>query len=374
MIGEGGVGRVKSKFNRRRENKVYIGIIVTLGVLLGVFLTSKSWMYDDSAIAQTPYNKSVNGLNQTTLALRSWEYNPKNQLMEVTIETVHTGTDAAEPTFTFEAKGKESKETYPAKKVYESDNVMVIHIEHVPTEYRVIGLFVTEHRDDKILKQEYKRQLENDSDVATTETDKIEKSDLPKPEDVIIVGDYREIEVNKNLVAKSDKAYQREVIATDMERIKQEISTIIDENIPFQQELIATLTKEKTSLKNEMEFETKEEQTETEKEIDKKENAISSAEEEIEACKSKVKELKEKYDNREEKLDKLLHPERQSVEENQESKEQKQQQEAKKKHEKHQKQDAKKQDKNKKDESKKEQKRQQQKKKNKDKPSEKEGK
>ncbi len=370
MIREGGFSRVKSKFNRGRENKVYIGIIVTLGVLLGVFLTSKSWMYDDSAIAQTPYNKSVNGLNQTTLVLRSWEYNPKNQLMEVTIETVHTGTDAAEPTFTFEAKGEESKETYPAKKVYESDNVMVIHIEHVPTEYRVIGLFVTEHRDDKILKQEYKRQLENDSDVATEETDKIKKSDLPKPEDVIIVGDYREIEVNKNLVAKSDKAYQKEAIVTDMERIKQEISTIIDENIPFQEELIATLTKEKTSLKNEMEFETKEEQTETEKEIDKKKNAISSAEEEIEAYKSKVKELKEKYDNREEKLDALLHPERQLAEENHEPKEKKQQQKSKKKHEKHQKQDAKKQDNKEKDQSKKKQ----QKKENKDVPSGKEGK
>ncbi|WP_237566216.1 hypothetical protein [Oceanobacillus massiliensis] len=294
--------------------------------------------------------------------------------MEVTIETVHTGTDAAEPTFTFEAKGKESKELYPAKKVYESDNVMVVHIENVPTEYHVIGLFVTEHRDDKILKQEYKRQLKNDSDVATTELDKIKKSDLPKPEDVIVVGDYREIKVNKNLVVKSDKAYQKEAIVEDMKRIKQEITVIIDESIPFQKELVSTLAKEKASLKSEMEYETKEEQTETEKEIDKKENAISSAEEEIEAYKSKVKELKEKYDNREEKLDKLFHPERQSVEENQESKEQKQQQEAKKKHEKHQKQDAKKQDKNKKDESKKEQKRQQQKKKNKDKPSEKEGK
>lgn len=73
-------------------------------------------MYDDSAIAQTPYNESINGLNQTTLILRSWEYNTKNQLMEVTIETVHTGTDAAEPTFTFEAKGKESKKKLSSKK------------------------------------------------------------------------------------------------------------------------------------------------------------------------------------------------------------------------------------------------------------------
>lgn len=188
--------------------------------------------------------------------------------------------------------------------------MMIIHIEHVPTEYRAIGLFVTEHRDYKILKQEYKRQLKNDSDVATTETDKVEKSDLPKAEDVTIVGDYREIEINKNLVAKSDKAYQREAIVTDMERIKQEISTIIDENIPFQEELIAALTKEKTSLKNEMEFETKEEQSETEKEIEHKDNAISSAEEETEQYKSKVKKLKKKYENREEKLDALLHPER----------------------------------------------------------------
>src|SRR5699024_6583143 len=139
-----------------RENKIYIGIIITLGVLFGVFFKSKSWMYDDSAIAQTQYNESNNGLSQTTFIIRICKYNQKNELMEVKNESVHTGTDAEEPTFMFEAKGKESKESYPAKKVYESDNVMVVHIENVPTEYHVIGLFVTEHRDDKILKQEYK--------------------------------------------------------------------------------------------------------------------------------------------------------------------------------------------------------------------------
>lgn len=74
-------------------------------------------MYDDSAIAQTPYNESINGLNQTTLILRSWEYNTKNQLMEVTIETVHTGTDAAEPTFTFEARERNQKKPIQQKSV-----------------------------------------------------------------------------------------------------------------------------------------------------------------------------------------------------------------------------------------------------------------
>src|SRR5699024_7550543 len=102
MIKKGRFSSVKSKLNRGRENKIYIGIIITLIVFFGVIFTSISCMYDDSAIAQTPYNESINGLNQTTLILRSWEYNPKNQLLEVTIESVHTGTDAAEPAFTFE--------------------------------------------------------------------------------------------------------------------------------------------------------------------------------------------------------------------------------------------------------------------------------
>lgn len=324
---------MNSKLNRGRENKVYIVFIITLGVLFGVFFTSKSWMYDDSAIAQTPFYESINGLNQTTLILRSWEYNPKNQLMEVTVETVHTGTDAVEPTFTFEAKGKESKETYPAKKVYESDNVLVVQIENVPTEYHVIGLFVTEHRDEKILKQEYKRQLMNDSDVATKASDEIKESDLPKPKDVIVVGDYREIEVNKELITKSDKAYQKETIIGDMKRIEQEISIIIDENIPFQKELIATLAKERNALQEEMEFETKEEQVETKKEIEHKEVAIAREKEEIEQYKTKIKELQEKYKNQEDKLSTLLRPKTQLEKERQQMDEQKQSQEVKKKDE-----------------------------------------
>src|SRR5690625_5949204 len=105
-------------------------------------------MYDDSAIAQTDYDKSINGLSQTTLTLRSWEYNPVNNLMEVTIEREHTGTDAVEPTFAFEAKGKETKEKYPTQKVYESDNMMVVHIENVPSSYHVIGLRSEEHTSE----------------------------------------------------------------------------------------------------------------------------------------------------------------------------------------------------------------------------------
>src|SRR5690625_8015831 len=124
---------MKSKLNHSRENKLYIGIISTLCLLLGVFFTSKYWMYDDSAVAQTDYNKSINGLNQTTLTLRKWKYNPTNQLMEVTIEREHTGTDVVEPTFTFEATETETKDKYPAQQVYDTDDLKVIQLQSVAT-------------------------------------------------------------------------------------------------------------------------------------------------------------------------------------------------------------------------------------------------
>src|SRR5699024_11092050 len=344
--------RVKSKLSYGRENKFYIGIIITLCLLLGVFFTSKYWMYDDSVIAQTDYDKSINGLNQTTLTLRDWEYNPTNHLMEVTIEREHTGTDAVEPTFTFEAKGKETKDMYPAKKVYESDEIMVIHIENVPSKYHVIGLFVTEHRDNKILKQEYKKKLKDDKDKMITDEDKIEQSRLPKTEEIIIIGDYRKIKDNKDLAIKSDKEYKKENIIEEINRIEQETSLITDESIPFEEDLIATLTKEKSAIKEDMKYETKEEKNQSESEIEQKENAIVSAEEEIEQYKNHVKDLKEKYGNREEKLEALLHPEREIEKEQQEEKEKKEEREEKKKEQKEKSKKAKEKEKSDKDKSK----------------------
>src|SRR5699024_3880868 len=163
----------------------------------------------------------------------------------VTIVREHTGTDAVEPTFTFVEKGMETKDMYPAKKVYESDDIMVIHIENIPSAYNDIGLFVTEHRDRKVLKKGDKNKLKYDNHEAATDVDKIEQSTLSKPEEVIIVGDNRKIKENKNLVIKSEKEYKKENIIEEMKRIEQEISLIIDESIPFEEELIDTLAKEK---------------------------------------------------------------------------------------------------------------------------------
>ncbi|WP_174615273.1 hypothetical protein [Virgibacillus ihumii] len=296
---------MKKALTRGKENKTYL-VMLVIGVLLfGVFFTSESWMYDDTVIAQTPFHESIGGLNQTTIVLRNWEYNPDNNLMEVTIETMHTGTDAVEPTFSFVSEGKDTGKTYPAHKVFKSDNKMVIQIENVPDDYRVIGLFITEHRDEEILKQAYKEQLNHDNNVATTEDGKIDESELPEPEEIILVGDYRKISINKSLVTQTDKAYKKETIRSEMERIQNQMKTLVEDRIPFQKELISTLKKEKGSFQREMKFETKEEKLETEKEIQQKENAIQDTKEEIQKHQEKIKELRQKYQNREDKLNAL---------------------------------------------------------------------
>src|SRR5699024_4464451 len=121
--------------------------------------------------------------------------------------------------------------------------IMCIHIQNIPSTYHDIGLFVTEHQDSKIIKQEYKKQFKEDNNEEATDVDKMEQSTLSKPKEVIIVGDYRKIKENKNLVIKSEKEYKKENIIEEMKRIEQEISLIIDESIPFEEELIDTLAK-----------------------------------------------------------------------------------------------------------------------------------
>lgn len=304
---------MKNTLNRSKENKVYLSVIVTLIILFAVFFTSKSWMYDDSVIAQTAYNEDIKGLDQTTLKLINWSYNPENQLMEIKLEKKHKGDDEIEPTFSFEAKAKESKEAYATEKVYESDGVMVIHIEDVPHDYRVIGLFVNEHRDEKILQQQaYMEKELNGEYTDDVAKENIKKSDLSKPKQVIIVGDYREIEEDRSLIVKSDEAYQQDNIELEMNRIQQEIITIMDDNIPLQKELIAKLQQEIYDLTGNLTYQTDNEKVETEKEIEQKEDAIQNAKGMIESDKERLKDLRDQYHNREKKRDRLMYDEPQN--------------------------------------------------------------
>lgn len=292
-----------TKLNKGTENKFYIGLIITISILFIVFFTSKMWLYDDSPIMQTPFNSNISGLDQTTLRLNKWEYNPEKELMEVSLETIHSGSDVVKPTFTFLARERDSLEEYPVKIVYKDDSDIVIQIENVPETYRVIGLIVYEHRDRKILENEAREVLEtNEGSISQDDNNEFEFT-LPKPAEKVIVGDYRQIKVNPNLETKSASEYQIESIQREIADVEKQISVINEHDIPLQNDLIESLSDEIKSLKDDLQYQTSEEQQETEREISYKQTSIENAEDEIEELKGIIVKLVEKREKLFERLE-----------------------------------------------------------------------
>lgn len=295
---------MSSSLQKGKENKFYITVIFTTIVLFVVFFTSKLWMYDDNPNMQTPFNTDILGLDQTTLKLNRWEYNPEKKLMEVSIETIHTGTDVVKPTFTFEAKERDSLEEYPVKVVYEDDTNIVVQIENVPETYRIIGLFVYEHRDRKILENEARERYSLEGDTLNPEETETEL-ELPKPSEKILVGDYRSIKINTELETKDVIEYQIENVKREIKEVENQIKIIIEEKIPLQEELIVALEEEIETIKNDLEYQTKEEKEESESEIKSKNEAIGEAKKEINELKENINKLMEKREKLQEKLNSI---------------------------------------------------------------------
>lgn len=292
---------LKSKLNRGFENFFYRAfiIVITLGFLL--FFTSKLWLYDDNPIKQTPFNRDIAGLEQTTLVLKKWHYNPDKLLMEVMLETKHTGADQVKPTFAFAAKASQTLEVYPVKIVYQQNNQYVLHISQVPEDYKVIGVFVKELRDPKILESAARDQL-------LAEKGSIDESielELPKPKEKIIVGDYREIQLDKTLDVKTESAYQVEFISLEIAQIDRQITTLETQQLPLQDEIISSIKNEITQLESELVYKTDDEKDGVQQQIAKKKVAIENVLEKQEQYEQRIEELQQKRVKLLEKIEKI---------------------------------------------------------------------
>lgn len=297
-----GVNFMQTKLNRGRENKFYTALIIGVAIAFVTFFTSKSWMYDDNPIMQSPYHTPISGLTQTELMLDKWEYSPKKELMEVTIQTKHTGSDPVKPTFAFTAKERGTNVEYPVEVVFNQDEIMVLQIKNVPETYRVVGLFVIEKRDKKVLEQEMKTAyLEKTSGSLDQDNDE-EKLTLPEPKQKIIVGDYRKIKTNVVLKKKTGIKYQEENIVREMKQVEKRIDLLTKEQIPLQDQLMKELQNEIKQLEQEMNYQTEEEKQATVTTITSKKEAIQRTEKEKVDYQKEVESLKEKHQKLKEKL------------------------------------------------------------------------
>lgn len=291
---------MRYKLNLGLENKFYIIFLSAISILLVVFFTSKLWLYDDEPIMQTPFNTEITGLNQTHLKLKSWEYNPENELMEVVIETLHKGSDVIKPSFSFKAKERNVQGQYPVKVVYDDDANIVVQIKNVPPKFRVVGLYVIETRDEEMLLSENKEQLIERSEGLNEEDELTFQP--PKPTQKIIIGDYRKIKVNKRLETKDAIEYQKNNIELEMKQLIKKINYILKEQIPLQDRLVKSLEKEIISLESEIKYQTSDEQTDTKQLIVRKKESIKKAKDEKESLINLIGKYEEKYEKLEQKL------------------------------------------------------------------------
>ncbi|MFD1707550.1 hypothetical protein ACFSCZ_12530 [Siminovitchia sediminis] len=295
---------MKIKMKWSLENKFYVFFLCVIGICFITFFTSKAWMYDDNSIVQTPFHTEINGLDQTTLILNKWEYNPKRELMEISITTKHTGSDQVKPSFSFVAKEKDSLQNYPVEVVYKDEENMVVQVKKVPKDFRVIGLFVREKRDRMILENEMKATLMESSGTLDQDEDEIVYK-APKPKELVIAGDYRKIKINQNLETKGPIDYQTEQINREIMQVEKELFAIEKDQIPLQQKLISSIEKEIATLEKNMEYQTVEEKQESMAQITAKKEAIENGKKDQEKSQQEVEKLKEKREKLYKKLESL---------------------------------------------------------------------
>lgn len=287
-----------------KENRIYAVFIFVLVTLLAVFFTSKLWLYDDNPIRQTTFNKKIDTLNQTEFVLLDWKYNQNKQFMEIVLDKKFVGDDSIPPTYEFESRDIELEEDIPTKVVYESDDMIVLHLTDIPEKYKFIDLKITEKRNEEVVRAE-KDELSTDDSQEETDMG----NELFESNDVTLTGDYREIDVDNKLTLKSGKEYEIETLKNEIALAEQEKKEIEEEKIPVEDTFIVEEETKIERSKEELEYLSGDEKEEMEQLISNYESKIKSSIEKKEEYEEAVNGLEKKIEGLNKKLDDMLNEE-----------------------------------------------------------------
>lgn len=277
---------LKNTLAKGLENKFYLVVVIVTACSTMFFFTSKIWLSDDKPVNQAAFNQAIGGLSQTEIILRQWQYNDKNQLMEVLLEREHVGSDTIKPSLAFAAKESQTYDTYPVEIVYQNSDYIVVHIKEVPKKYKQVGLFVKEVRDKKMVANDLQAQNIGDVDV--------EQQADKEAKEIILVGDYRELVVNSSLKKKDTVDYLLDFVRLEQEQLMKQITAIKDKHIPLQDEIIEGIETEIQLLSSDMEYKTESEKQELLQQILKKNQAIEKAQEKQDEYRKQIEELEQK--------------------------------------------------------------------------------
>ncbi|MBU8787778.1 hypothetical protein MH050_03570 [Bacillus licheniformis] len=275
------------KITKGKENKLYYASLISVLALLTLFLSSKSFMFDDEPILQTEYDQPIPGLDHVHLILKKWEYNPAKKIMQVQLKTEEIGGEVFEPKLKFKAKEKGEVDFLKVDVVFHQDENYVVQIKGVPADYREVGLIVSEEAESSPLETE---------SLGTNEGGELsvgKQKQKDEEKKVVLRGDYRKIKKNKNLKKKNQIEYVEDSIKEELQLKHTEIENL-EKSIPIQDGIIDQLNDEISKIKANKKYQTETEKAESDTEIQKRKISIEEVKRQKGEMETKLKEAKEK--------------------------------------------------------------------------------
>ncbi|MGG3102096.1 hypothetical protein ABEP12_02215 [Bacillus velezensis] len=277
------------KLTKNRKSSFYL-IIAIVGLTAGLFLfTSKITLWDDTPILQTEFNDKLEGLSNSSVVLKDWQYNPQKKLMEITIKASSID-DTPINNLTFYAKEKQNpQKKMPVEVVTQYEDAYVLHIKNIQPDYQVVGVVIAENNDKSNLSVNQLTFSDSNNSNPKEETDQGEISS------VTIYGDYRKVKVNSNLKTLSKREYMIKGIKEDIS-VKESEKRKIDASLPEQKSYIEQLNEQIKTIEKDKKYETNEEQINSNATIKNKQEEIKNVNLNIQKLEERSKEYSEKIE------------------------------------------------------------------------------
>jgi hypothetical protein len=277
-----------SKKKEKRKNlttqwsNLYVVITIFFVAGFAFFLTSKLIIADEIDVLYTEIGEEYNLNSSGEYTIKEWIYDEKNNQMQVTLITSGMTDYLSELNFNAISRVDLTREL-PTEIAYSSNDIYIVKIKEVPKTFKQVAL--------RLVKDEIK--LDEIFDEESQLDDKEEKEEnlitsIYTDERVVEHGEILNGNVNDFALKVTDEM---------MTEAYQEIAELQKE-IQKNKLVIQKINEEINQLKNEIIYQTVDEQTETN-------NRIYSLEREIERYSKAIEEIELDIDSRNEKIKRL---------------------------------------------------------------------
>lgn len=267
------MNRVKDFWNRLKINSTlkYKTFLFLLTVFVLIFGTSKWWLPSDVKITNTSIGTVLNTSTNTSLTLRSWEYNRAKKYMEISFNIINNE-DNQSLKFIPSAHMNTNR-TLPlnVSVALSKGNSLVLQIKDVPKKWDFISLWI---QDNQASDQK--------------------SADLHGAN---FFCDIRRVVINDSLQPKAELSYAVQSVQNEIDDTKKQIESV-QEDIQKAKTNISQLQFDIQTLQGGQKYQTKEE-------IDKSNSIISGKNSEIQSLNDSIAKFNDQIKNYNVKLDKL---------------------------------------------------------------------